>query len=64
MFSCEYWESSKTTSFEEQLRTATSEETLGSDCLGLSLERVTLKTTLTYLVILQKYQSLSNQSPL
>ena len=48
MFSCEYWEISKNTYFEEHLRTAASEETLGSDCLGLSFWRVAFKTTLTY----------------
>ena len=39
MFSCEYWESSKNTYFEEHLRTSASEVTLGSDCLGLSFWR-------------------------
>ena len=33
--SCQYWEISKNTYFEEHLRTAASEETLGSDYLGL-----------------------------
>ena len=36
MFSCEYCEISKNIYFEEHLRTAASEVTLGSDCLGLS----------------------------
>ena len=35
MFSCEYWEISKNTYFEENLHTATSEVTLGSDYLRL-----------------------------
>ena len=35
-FSCKYWEISKKTYFEEHLRTLASEETLGSDWLGLS----------------------------
>ena len=35
MFSCEYREISKKIYFEEHLRTAASEVTLGSDCLGL-----------------------------
>ena len=36
MFSCEYCEISKNTSFEEHLRTAACEMTLKSDYLGLS----------------------------
>ena len=36
------------TSFEEPLRTAASEETLGSDCLRLSFWRVSLKTIQAY----------------
>ena len=47
MFSCEYWEISKNTCFEEDLRTAASEETLGSNCLGLFFWRITFKTILT-----------------
>ena len=47
MFSCKYWEISKSTCFEEHLRTAASEETSGSDCLGLSFWRVALKAILT-----------------
>ena len=47
MFSCEYCEISKNTYFEEHLHTAASEETLGSDCLGLSFWRVAFKTILT-----------------
>ena len=47
MFSCEYYEISKKTYFEEHLCTAASEETLGSDCLGLSYSRVAFKTILT-----------------
>ena len=43
MFSCEYWEISENTYFEEHLRTAASEETLESDCLGLSFWRVPFK---------------------
>ena len=46
-FSCEYWEISKNTCFEEHLHMAASEETLGKDCLGLSFWRVALKTILT-----------------
>ena len=44
MFSCEI---SIYTYFEEHLRTAASEKTLESDCLGLSFWRVAFKTTLT-----------------
>ena len=47
MLFCEYWEISKNTCFEEHLRTAASEETLGSDCFGLSFWRVTLKSIVT-----------------
>ena len=46
MLSCEYWEISKNTYFEEHLRTAAPDVTLGSDCLGLSFWRVACKTTL------------------
>ena len=46
MFSCEYWESSKNTYFEEHLRTSASEVALGSDCLGLSFWRAAFKTML------------------
>ena len=46
MFSNEYWQISKNTYFGEHLRTAASEETLGSDCLGLSFWRVAFKTIL------------------
>ena len=35
MFSCEYWKISKSTYFEEDLRMAASEMTLGSGYLGL-----------------------------
>ena len=35
-FSCQYWEISKSTYLKEHLHMAASEETLGSDCLGLS----------------------------
>ena len=35
-FSCEYWEISKNTYFEEHLRTAAPEVTLGSEYLGPS----------------------------
>ena len=42
MFSCEYWEISKSTRFEEHLSTAASEETLGNDWLELSSWRVAL----------------------
>ena len=48
MFSCEYWKISKSTYLEEHLRTAASEVTLGSDCLGLSFWRIAFKTILTY----------------
>ena len=48
MVSCEYWKISKKTYFEEHLRTATSEVTLGSDCLGLSFWEIAFKTMLTY----------------
>ena len=47
MFSCEYWEISKTTYFEEHLRAAAPEVTLRSDCLGLSFWWVAVKTILT-----------------
>ena len=47
MFSSEYCKISKNTYFEEYLRTATSEVTLGSDCLGLSFWTVAFKTILT-----------------
>ena len=47
MFSCEYWEIPKNTYFKEHQRTAASEETLGSDCLGLSFRRVAFKTILS-----------------
>ena len=36
MLSCEYWEISENTYFEEHLSTAASEVILGSDCLGHS----------------------------
>ena len=62
MISGELWEISKNTYFEEHLRTAALEVTLGRDCLGLFLWRVAFKTILPDLVILQKYQSFSNQS--
>ena len=52
MFFCEYRKISKNTYFEEDLRTAASEVTLESDCLGLSFWTVAFKTNLT----------LSNQS--
>ena len=58
MFSCEYYEISNNIYFKERLRKAACEVTLGSDCLGLSLWTVIFKIIL----ILQKYQSLSNQS--
>ena len=47
MFSCEYCEISKNIYFEEHLRTAASEVTLGSDCLGFSFWTVAFKTILT-----------------
>ena len=47
MFSCEYCEIFKNTYFEEHLRTAASEVTLRSDCLGRSFWTVALKTILT-----------------
>ena len=60
MFSCEYCEISKNTYFEEHLRTAASEVTLESDCLGLHLG--SRFQNHPDLVILQKYQLLLNQS--
>ena len=47
MFSCEYSEISQKTYFEEHLRTAASDVTLGSDSLGLSFWRDPFKTILT-----------------
>ena len=47
MFSCEYCEIFKNTYFEEHLRTAASEVTLRSDCLGRSFWTVAFKTILT-----------------
>ena len=47
MLSCEYWEISKNTCSEGHQRTVASEETLGSDCFGLSSQKVTFKTILT-----------------
>ena len=44
---CEYCKTSKNTIFEEHLRMAASEVTLGSDCLGLSFWTVAFKTILT-----------------
>ena len=46
MFSCKYCEISENIYFEEHLLRAASEETLGSDCLGLSFWRVVFKTIL------------------
>ena len=46
MFSCGYYEMFKDTYFEEHLRTAASEVTLGSDCLGLSFWTAAFKTIL------------------
>ena len=43
----EYCEISKNTYYEEHLRTAASEETLASACLGLSFWRVAFKTILS-----------------
>ena len=48
MLSCEYWKISKNTYLEEHLRTAASEVTWGSGCLGLSFWRITFKTILIY----------------
>ena len=48
MLSCEYCRISKNTYFEEHLRTADSEVTKGSDCLGRSFWTVVFKTILTY----------------
>ena len=45
MFFSEYWEISKSIYFEEHLRMAASEVTLGSDCLELSFWRVAFKKT-------------------
>ena len=47
MFSCEYCEISKNIYFEEHLRTAASEVTLGSDYLGFSFWTAAFKTILT-----------------
>ena len=48
MFSGKYWEVCKKKNiFEEHLRTPASEETLGSDWLGLSFWRGAFKTILT-----------------
>ena len=47
MFSCEHWDISKNIYLEEDLRAAASEETMGSDCLGLSFLKVAFKTILT-----------------
>ena len=47
MFSCEYCEISKKNYFEEHLRTAASEVTLGSDYLGRSFWTVAFKTIRT-----------------
>ena len=46
MFFYEYCEISKNTYFEEHLRTAASEVTLGSDCLGFSFWTVAFKPEL------------------
>ena len=46
MFSCEYCEISKSNYFEEHLRTAAFEVTVGSDCLGLSFWKAAFKTIL------------------
>ena len=54
MFTCEYWKISKNTCFEEHLRTAASEVTLGNDCLGLFFQE-SLFQNHPWLVILQKY---------
>ena len=48
MFSCEYCEISKNTYFEEHLRTAASEVTLGIDYLGISFWTDSFKTILTF----------------
>ena len=47
MFSYEYCEVSKNTYLEEHRVVATSEVTLGSDCLGVSFWKVVFKTFLT-----------------
>ena len=47
IFSFEYCEISRNTYFEEHLRTAASEVTLGTDCLGLFFWTVAFKTVLT-----------------
>ena len=62
MFSCEYCEISKNTYLEEHLRTAISEVTLGSNCLGLSFFLPRRFQNHPDSVILQKYHLLSNQS--
>ena len=46
MFSCEYCKISKSAYFEEHLRTAASEKTLGRDYLGLSFWAVAFRTIL------------------
>ena len=61
MFSCEYCEISKSIYFEEHLRTAASEVTLGSDSFRLTFWRVAFKTILTCNVT-KMLQSLSSQS--
>ena len=58
MYSCEYWEISI---FEEHLRTAASEVTLESDSLVLFFLESRFQNH-PDLVILQKYQLLSNKS--
>ena len=55
MLFCEYWEISQNTYFEKV--------TLGSDCLGLSFLESRFQNH-PDLVILQKYQSPSNQGTL
>ena len=56
MFSCEYWEISKRTYFEEHRYTTAFEVTLESACLGLSFWAVTFKTILT----LSYYKNISH----
>ena len=56
MFTCEYWKISKNICFEEHLRTAASEVTLGNDCLGLffsgeSLSKPSLVSNITKILV-------------
>ena len=61
MFSSDYCKIFKNIYFEEHLRTAASEVTLGSDCLGLFFLNSRFQNH-PDLEMLQMYQPLSNQS--